>query len=208
MADRSFEESLINDGFNVIAGTDEAGRGPLAGPLVVASCILPNNYLNEQINDSKQLSEKKREELYEEIIKIAVDYSITIVSVEDIDRYNIYRCSQKGMTECINKLKVKPDAVISDAMPLPSLNQKVLSIVHGDAISISVAAASILAKVTRDRIMYEYDLKYPEYNFKNNKGYGTKDHIAAIKQYGILPIHRRTYNPVKSMLQEQLKFEI
>lgn len=203
MADRTYENDLIAKGYSVIAGTDEAGRGPLAGPLVVAAVILPNDYNNELINDSKKLTEKKREILFKEIKEHALAYSIQIISVEDIDKLNIYKASQKGMIDCVNTLSIKCDAVISDAMPLPNVNAYVLDLIKGDAKSISVAAASILAKVTRDHIMYELDKKYPMYDLKSNKGYGTKKHMDAIKQYGYCEIHRKTYEPIKSMINDK-----
>lgn len=205
MANRQYEDDLMSKGFKCIAGTDEAGRGPLAGPVVVAACVLPVDYLNPDINDSKQISEKKRNELYEEILSHCISYSVSIIDNNEIDKSNIYKCSQKGMIDCINKLDCNCDAVISDAMPLPGLKQYVLKLIHGDALSISVAAASIIAKVTRDKIMYEYDKKYPQYDFKNNKGYGTKKHIEAINKYGPTEIHRKTYAPLKDILREQIK---
>lgn len=207
MADRSFENKLNSEGFKYIAGTDEAGRGPLAGPLVVAACILPNDYTNEAINDSKKLTEAKREALYDEIITHCLAYSITIIAVETIDKINIYEASRKGMSDCIKKLKLKPDAILTDCMKLFGFEQPVIDIVKGDAKSITIAAASILAKVTRDRLMIELDKKYPEYDFKNNKGYGTKKHLDALQLHGFTDIHRKTYDPVKSMIQKQQQFD-
>ena len=208
MANREYESKLIDEGFNIIAGTDEAGRGPLAGPLVVTACILPNNYSNNLINDSKQLSAKKREELYNEIINNALAYSIIEIPIEVIDEINIYQASKKGMIDAINALKIKPDAVITDAMKFSIEGIKVLDLIKGDAKSISVAAASILAKVYRDRLMEKLDLKYPQYDLKNNKGYGTKSHLLALEKYGYCEIHRKTYEPIKSMINKQLEFDL
>ena len=208
MLDYTLERNLIIGGSPIICGVDEAGRGPLAGPLVVAACVLPKGYDNEKIDDSKKLSEKKREELFEIIKSVAVDYVIKIVDIETIDSKNIYQATKDAMKECVKDLKVKPDVILTDAMPLENMGVEVRDIVKGDAKSQSIAAASILAKVTRDHIMYELDKKYPEYDFKNNKGYGTKKHINALMEFGITEVHRKTYDPVKSMLQEQLSLDI
>jgi len=208
MAGLEFENEYYNNGCNLVVGVDEAGRGPLAGPLVVAACVLPKGYDNEKIDDSKKLSEKKREELFEIIKSVAVDYVIKIVDIETIDSKNIYQATKDAMKECVKDLKVKPDVILTDAMPLENMGVEVRDIVKGDAKSQSIAAASILAKVTRDHIMYELDKKYPEYDFKNNKGYGTKKHINALMEFGITEVHRKTYDPVKSMLQEQLSLDI
>lgn len=203
---RQFEDEYINQGCKYIAGCDEAGRGPIAGPVVIATCILPNDFTDERINDSKKLTEKKRELLYDVIIENAIDYQIIVYDQTVIDEINIYQASKKGMEEGIRNLKIKPDFILTDAMKL-SEDFKHLAIVKGDSKSISIAAASILAKVTRDRIMKEYDLIYPEYGFKNHKGYPTKQHKEALEQFGILPIHRKTFEPVKSMCSKQLTFD-
>ena len=208
MAGLEFENEYYNKGCNIVVGVDEAGRGPLAGPLVVASCVLPKGYDNELIDDSKKLTEKKREELFALIKEIAVDYVIKVVDIETIDTKNIYQATKDAMKECVKELHVKVDAVLTDAMPLDNMGVEVQAIVKGDAKSQSIAAASILAKVTRDHIMYELDKKYPEYDFKSNKGYGTKKHIAALNEYGITDVHRRSYEPVKSMVNEQLQLDL
>lgn len=207
MAGLEFEKRFRDQGLMYIAGCDEAGRGPLAGPLVVAACILPIDYDNKEIDDSKKLNEKKREELFLEIKNVALDYVIEVIDVEEVDARNIYRASKVGMERCLQKLKHHYDAVLTDAMPIDT-NKPYEAIVKGDAKSQNIAAASILAKVTRDHIMYELDKLYPEYDLKSNKGYGTKKHLDAIEKYGILPIHRKTYEPIKSKLLEQLQFDL
>ena len=194
-----YEKELYKEGFKFIAGTDEVGRGPLVGPVVAAAVILPKNYNLEGLNDSKKLSEKKRQEYYNILIKEAISYGIGIVEAKVIDEINIYEASRKAMLEAINNLNVKPDYVLSDAMPLPIENSK--SIIHGDALSLSIAAASVIAKVTRDEMMYELDKKYPEYGFKNHKGYPTKKHLENIQKYGILDNYRFSYKPVKALVE-------
>lgn len=201
-----FEEKLYDEGYHNICGVDEAGRGPLAGPVVVASCILPPFLRIDGINDSKQLSAKKRQELYKLIIKNAISYNIVFISEEDVDNLNIYQATKKGMLEAINGLNVKPDYALIDAMPLGELNIPHNSIIHGDARCASVAAASILAKVTRDDYMEKMDIKYPNYGFKKHKGYGTKAHIEALEKYGPCAIHRKTYAPVSKYFSKQLSF--
>lgn len=196
-----YEKELYKEGYELIAGTDEAGRGPLCGPVVAATVILPKNYKLEGLNDSKQLSEKKRDKYFEIIKKDAISYGISIVDAKTIDEINIYEASRKAMLEAISKLDVTPDFVLTDAMPLPMDNSK--AIIHGDALSLSIAAASVLAKVTRDEIMYELDKKYPEYGFKSHKGYPTKKHLENIKKYGILDNYRLTYKPVKALMEEK-----
>lgn len=208
MAGLEFENEFYNKGYKYIAGVDEAGRGPLAGPLVVASCILPQGYDNPLIDDSKKLTEKKREELFKLIKEVAVDYYINIVDVDTIDEKNIYQATKDAMKECVERLNVKPDAVLTDAMPLANMKVEVLDLIKGDAKSQSIAAASILAKVTRDHIMYELDKQYPEYDFKSNKGYGTKKHIAALNEYGFKDVHRKSYEPIKSMANKQLSLDL
>lgn len=202
-----FEEELYDAGFQTICGVDEAGRGPLAGPVVVAACILPPFLRIEGINDSKQLSQKKREELYKIIVKNALEYKIVFVDVEAVDDLNIYQATKKGMLEAIASLKQTPDHVLIDAMPLNELQMEHTSIIHGDARCASIAAASILAKVTRDNYMEKMDIKYPNYGFKKHKGYGTKLHIHALEKYGPCPIHRKTYAPVSKYYSKQMAFE-
>ena len=181
-----------NTGVNVLAGIDEAGRGPLCGPVVCACCVMPHDLMIEGINDSKKVSEKKREELFEIIKSKAVAFSVAIISPEVIDEINILNATKKGMLECIEKLSVTPDLILIDAVKLDT-KVPVKPIIKGDATSYCIAAASILAKVTRDRIMREYDQKYPQYGFAKNKGYGTKQHVEAIIKYGLCEIHRRTF---------------
>lgn len=194
-----YEHELYEQGYNLIAGCDEAGRGPLCGPVVAAAVILPKNYKLEGLNDSKQLSEKKRDKFFEIIKKDAISYGISIIDAKTIDEVNIYEASRMAMLDAISKLSVKPDFIITDAMPLKKENS--MPIIHGDALSITIAAASVLAKVTRDQIMYELDKKYPEYEFKSHKGYPTKKHLEIIKKYGILDFYRKTYKPVKTVLE-------
>lgn len=201
-----FEEKLYDAGYHLICGVDEAGRGPLAGPVVVASCILPPFLRIEGINDSKQLSAKKRAELYKIIVKNAIDYKIVFVSEKDVDELNIYQATKKGMLEAIQGLSTQPDYALIDAMPLSELKISHDSIIHGDARCASVAAASILAKVTRDEYMEKMDVKYPNYGFKKHKGYGTKAHLEALEKYGPCEIHRKTYAPVSKYYSKQLSF--
>lgn len=191
--------SLLNEYENkcwpnnkLIMGIDEAGRGPLCGPLVVACCVLPIGYQNDMINDSKKLSEKKRELLFDQIKQDALFYDVKIVSPKEIDELNIYAATKKAMSELA--LEKDVEYVLTDAMPLDD-NKKVVPIIKGDAKSISIASASIIAKVTRDRIMYELDAKYPEYEYRKHKGYPTKRHIELMEKYGIFDIYRMSYKP-------------
>jgi ribonuclease HII len=204
MANREFENTYINKGFTVIAGLDEAGRGPLAGPVVIGCVVLPNNYNNDAINDSKKLNEKTRETLYQEIINNALAYHVEIVDEKIIDRLNIYQATKWGMEQSLKKLSIKVEVALTDAMPLSNVGCEVKSIIKGDAKSISIAAASILAKVTRDRIMLKLDAKYPQYDFKKNKGYPTKFHLKAIREFGITKHHRRSFKPVSDVEQLSL----
>ncbi len=197
-----FENELYEQGVNYIAGVDEAGRGPLAGPVVAAAVILKKGSTFQYVNDSKKLSEKQRLLALEEIKTNAVAIGIGISSVEEIDLINIYRASREAMISAINQLKVKPEFLLIDAMPM-EIDIPLKSIIKGDAKSVSIAAASIIAKTTRDAYMVEMDKIFPLYNFKQHKGYGTKEHIEAIQKYGITPIHRKTYEPVKSMLKKK-----
>lgn len=179
--------------YGTICGIDEAGRGPLCGPVVAAAVILPDEYNILYINDSKKLSETKREEVYKEIDKYAVAYGVGIVSPERIDEINILQATYEAMRTAIHKLSVTPDILLNDAVTIPMVDIKQVPIIKGDAKSQSIAAASIVAKVTRDHLMEEYDKLYPEYGFAKHKGYGTAAHIKAIKEYGSCPIHRRTF---------------
>ena len=174
-----------------LAGIDEAGRGPLAGPVVVACCIMPLDEMVDKINDSKKVSEKNREKLFE-IIKERANYSVSIVGVDVIDRINILQATKQAMWDCLDKIAPKPELTLIDAVKL-DVPYEIQSIIKGDATSYNIAAASILAKVTRDRLMRELDEKYPMYGFGKNKGYGTAEHIAALKKYGPCPEHRRTF---------------
>lgn len=198
-----FEEQFYNEKIKVIVGVDEAGRGPLCGPVVAAACILPRTYINEKINDSKKLSEKKREQLYDEIINNALSYGVGIVDSKRIDEINIYEATKEAMHLAISQLKVDYDLILTDAMKLKDEKVDVIDIIKGDAKCQCIAAASIIAKVTRDRILLDMDQKHPEYGFKSHKGYGTKKHIEAIKEHGIIDgFHRETYEPIKSLLLE------
>ena len=179
--------------YTYIAGVDEVGRGPLAGPVVAACVILDRNKQILYLNDSKKLSEKKRESLYKEICESAVAYGIGVVSPARIDEINILNATYEAMRAAISNLKLKPDILLNDAVHIPKVDIKQVSIIKGDAKSVSIAAASIVAKVSRDRLMVEYDSLYPEYKFAKNKGYGTKEHISAIKEHGLCPIHRRSF---------------
>ena len=198
-----FEHELYEKGVTYIAGVDEAGRGPLAGPVVAAAVILKKGATFTYVDDSKKLTEKERELALIEIKENAVAIGIGISSVEEIDLINIYRASREAMLSAIKQLKVKPEYVLSDAMPM-ELDIPMQSIIKGDAKSVSIAAASIVAKTTRDGYMLEMDKLFPMYGFKQHKGYPTKEHIDAIKTYGITPIHRKTYEPIKSMLKKDL----
>lgn len=201
---QKIERSLYEKGVNSICGIDEAGRGPLAGPVVVASVIMPKDSMIEGVNDSKKVSEKKREVIYEKIIEEAIAYGVGIIDQKEIDKINILNATKEGLTVCIKNLEKdlkekqrgfeKPDIILVDA--LTKINTDGIayqSIIKGDAKSYSIAAASIIAKVTRDRIMRQWDEVYPMYGFEKHKGYGTAAHIAAIKEYGICPLHRKTF---------------
>ena len=188
------EKELMEKGFKTICGIDEAGRGPLAGPVVVASVIMPADSMIEGVNDSKKISEKKREKLYDQIIEEAICYGVGIVDNIGIDEMNILNATKKGLTMSLQELTVKPDLIIVDALThIDTLGIPYESIIKGDAKCYSIAVASIIAKVTRDRIMREWDEIYPQYGFIQHKGYGTAKHIQAIKEYGLCPIHRRTF---------------
>lgn len=193
-----YEKKYYQKGYTLIAGVDEVGRGPLVGPVVAAAVILPKDYVLEGLTDSKKLSEKKRDKYYEIIKKDALSIGIGIISNDKIDEINIYEATKLAMKEAINNLNIKPEIVLTDAMKLDI--QNIEPIIKGDLKSITIAAASVIAKVTRDKMMYELDEKYPAYNFKNNKGYPTKDHLKALEEYGILKEHRKTYSPVKEQI--------
>ena len=191
---KKVEKDLHSKGFKNICGIDEAGRGPLAGPVVIAGVIMPEESMIEGVNDSKKVSEKKRELLYDKIIEEAISYSVAIIGQDIIDDINILNATKTGVTKVVEELDIKPNLIIIDA--LEHIDTKGIpyeSIIKGDAKCYSIAAASILAKVTRDRIMREWDSVYPQYGFAKHKGYGTAQHIANIKEYGLCPIHRRSF---------------
>ena len=196
-----YEKDLYKDGIELIAGVDEVGRGPLIGPVVAAAVILPKNYKLDGLTDSKKLTEKKRDMYYEIIKRDAIAIGIGIKDENIIDEVNIYEATKLAMKEAIDKLKVKPEHILIDAMPL-ELDIPTTSIIKGDMKSESIAAASVIAKVTRDSMMYELDKKYPEYGFGSHKGYPTKKHVEAIEKYGLIEGYRKTYAPIKDMVKE------
>lgn len=197
---KKIDNDIFSQGYEYVCGIDEAGRGPLAGPVVVASVIMPKDSMIEGVNDSKKISEKKREMLYDLITEQAISYNVGIVDQNEIDRVNILNATKAGLTESIKGLNVKPDIILVDALKgIDTCGIPFNSIIKGDAKSYSIAAASIIAKVTRDRIMRQWDELYPIYGFEKHKGYGTAAHINAIKEHGICPLHRRSF--VKNFLQ-------
>lgn len=198
---KEIDKSYFKEGYNYICGIDEAGRGPLAGPVVIAAVIMPKDSMIEGVNDSKKVSEKKREKLYELIIEEAISYSVGIVDQNEIDRINILNATKAGLTEAVRTLKVKPELILVDALTnIDTCGVPYQSIIKGDAKSYSIAAASIIAKVTRDRIMREWDKVYPQYGFEKHKGYGTAAHISAIKENGLCPLHRLSF--VKNIINK------
>ena len=188
-----YERELYKNNITLIAGVDEAGRGPLVGPVVAAAVILPKNYVLEGLNDSKQLSEKKREAFFKVLQEEALSIGVGIVSAKEIDEINILEASRKAMYIALNNLDMTPEYILSDAVSLNDIDIPSRPIIHGDALSLSIAAASVIAKVTRDHMMEEYDQLFPNYEFASNKGYGSSFHIQQLKQYGPCPIHRRTF---------------
>lgn len=191
---KQMEKELYQKGFQHICGIDEAGRGPLAGPVVVAGVIMPKDSMIEGINDSKKVTEKRREKLYDQILEEAISYSVSIIGQDIIDQINILNATKQGVTKVVEELENKPDLILVDA--LTGIDTKGIpydAIVKGDAKCYNIAAASIVAKVTRDRIMRQWDEIYPQYGFSGHKGYGTAKHIEAIKEYGLCPIHRRSF---------------
>jgi len=198
----SYEKELFKEGVEFIGGVDEVGRGPLIGNVVAACCVLPEDFYLEGLNDSKKLSEKKRNQYYDYIIENSIAYGIGKVSPEEIDEINIYEASRKAMMIAIEEVrkKINLQHVLVDAMPLPNLDIPHTPIIKGDAKSISIAAASVIAKVTRDREMYDLDEKYPMYGFKSHKGYPTKKHIEVINTYGLIEGYRKTYGPVEKII--------
>lgn len=197
------ERELRRQGYTLIGGVDEVGRGPLVGPVVAACVVLPEEFHLEGLTDSKKLSAKKRDYFFEEIKKQAISYGVGIVSEKRIDEINIYEATKEAMIMAINNCNPKPYYVMTDAMKL-NLDVPVKPIIKGDLRSITISAASVIAKVTRDKMLYELDEKYPMYDFKNNVGYPTKKHLDAIEKYGIIPEHRRSYGPVKEYLEKNV----
>lgn len=196
-----YEKELFKKGIKIIGGTDEAGRGPLYGPVVAACVVLPKDFKLDGLNDSKKLSEKKRNQFYDYLLENTI-YGIGIISPEEIDKINIYEASRKAMIKAIKQVQkqINLEYVLSDAMPI-DIGIPVMPIIKGDAKSISIAAASVIAKVTRDKILYDIDKKYPEYGFKNHKGYPTKKHLEAIEKYGLIDGYRKTYGPVQNYIE-------
>jgi len=194
-----YEKNLYLKGYKFIAGCDEAGRGPLCGPVVASAVILPQNYALEGLNDSKKLTEKQREKFYPIIMQDAISVGISIIDNKVIDEINILEASRLAMKEAVKKLKVTPDFILTDAMDLKCDNH--LAIIKGDQKSLSIAAASVIAKVTRDKIMDEYHQKHTEYGFNKHKGYPTKEHLENLEKYGVLDIYRTTYKPVKNIIE-------
>lgn len=197
-----YERKLWNQGISYIAGVDEVGRGPLIGPVVTACVILPKDFTLEGLTDSKKLTEKKRNEFYEYIMNHALSISIGIQDEKIIDQFNIYEATKLAMYEAIEKSSIVPEHILIDAMKLENLKIPNTSIIKGDAKSISIAAASVIAKVTRDQMMYELDNKYPQYGFASHKGYPTKKHVEAILKYGLIDGYRKTFKPVSTLLEK------
>ena len=195
-----YEKQAIAEGFKCVCGIDEAGRGPLAGPVVAAAVILPKGMVIPYVNDSKKLTERRRELLYPEIMEKALAVGVGIVSPERIDEINILQATYEAMRQALSQLPVRPDVLLNDAVRIPGVDIPQVPIVKGDAKSISIACASVIAKVTRDRMMVEYDQLYPEYGFAGHKGYGSAAHMEALRQIGPCPIHRRTF--IKGILGE------
>ena len=195
-----YEQDLYNNGITLIAGVDEVGRGPLVGPVVASAVILPKNYKLDGLTDSKKLSEKKRNLFYDILKKDAISIGIGIVDAKTIDEINILEASRLAMKLAIENLDVKPEYILSDAMKLDNQTIPYTDIIHGDSLSLSIAAASVIAKVTRDRMMYDLDEEHPEYGFAKHKGYPTKLHLENLKKYGVLDNYRFSYKPVKEIL--------
>lgn len=197
---KEIEEEIYDSGIECICGIDEAGRGPLAGPVVIAAAVMPRYSMIEGVNDSKKVSEKKREALYETITKEAIAYGVGIIDQKEIDRINILNATKEGLTMAVKELIVRPDLIIVDALNnIDTDGIPYRSVIKGDAKCYSIACASIIAKVTRDRIMRQWDEIYPQYGFEKHKGYGTAAHIAAIKEYGLSPLHRLSF--VKNIIK-------
>ena len=195
-----YEKELYQAGYLAIAGIDEVGRGPLAGPVVAAAVILPPGCKIKGLNDSKKIPKKKHQEIYQAVLDKALAVGIGLIDNEIIDQVNIYEATKLAMKEALSKLSLKPDYLLIDAMKL-DIDIPQESIIKGDANSLSIAAASIVAKVTRDKLMADYDKEYPGYDFAQNAGYGTKSHLQGLERHGVTPIHRKTFEPVKSMCE-------
>lgn len=195
---QAYERQAYQSGYHVIAGIDEVGRGPLAGPVIAAAVILPEEVELIEVNDSKQVSEKKRDLFYEQIMDVALAVGIGVVSEGEIDQLNIYQATKLAMKKALANLDLQPDCLLIDAMSLDDVAIHQENIIKGDAKSVSIAAASIVAKVTRDRLMKDYGRTYPGYGFENNAGYGTKEHLIGLEKLGPCPIHRKTFAPVKN----------
>ncbi len=202
MATLRYEKKAYENGASIIAGIDEAGRGPLAGPVVAAAVVLPREFRHKTLNDSKQLSPDQRDEIYAELTsRVDVFWATGVSDVNVIDAYNVLRATWRAMAIALKKLPVAPDFILIDGLPVPGLRVRQRAIVGGDAKSFSIAAASVIAKVTRDRLMLQLHEQYPQYNFAQHKGYGTPEHLAAITRYGPSPVHRRTFAPIRETLQ-------
>ena len=200
-----FEQQFYKEGINLIVGTDEAGRGCLLGPVYAGAVILPKDFYHELINDSKQLTEKQREEAYKIIVENAVAWGVGFCTPEEIDEMNILNASRVAMERAIENMNHDYELIITDYMKMPMAKVDVIDLAHGDARALCVAAASIIAKVSRDHVCYELDKKYPQYNIRKNKGYGTKDHLEALKQYGpVKGLHRFSYAPIKALFIEKI----
>lgn len=200
-----FEQQFYSDDIQLIVGCDEAGRGCLLGPVYAGAVILPKDFYHELINDSKKLSEKQREEAYKIIIENATAWGVGFCTPEEIDKINILNASRLAMERAIENMNHQYDLIITDCMKMPKAKVPVIDVIHGDAKSLCVAAASIIAKVSRDHVCYELDKQYPLYNIKKNKGYGTKDHLEALKKYGpVKGLHRFTYGPIKALFIEKI----
>lgn len=196
-----YEEELYDKGLTLVAGVDEVGRGPIAGPVVASAVMLPQDFYLLGLNDSKQLSEKKRDEFFEIILEQAITYGIGIVGAAEIDLMNIHQASLEAMRRAVEQLMVPPEHLLVDAMKIPSVDYPQTAIVKGDAKSISIAASSVVAKVTRDRIMKDLAVEFPNYGFDKNMGYGTKEHLDALKSFGATPYHRLSFSPVKELIE-------
>lgn len=201
-----YELEYYKQGYLAIIGLDEAGRGPMAGELVVAGVIFPEGFYDDRINDSKKLTEKKRDALFDLIVENAKAYHIEVIDVETVERLNVYQASRYGMEQCVEALREEGLFALTDAMPITNIDH--LAIVKGDQLSISIGAASILAKVTRDRLMKQHSKTYPEYGFEKHKGYVTKKHLEALHEFGVTPIHRKTFKPVHEVINKQLSFDM